>query len=153
MLSCFLTRPKSLTTSTETPSLAALRSVGGKLSPTLQAFTSCTPNILTDFDAPIGAVGFFVKDVHCAGGVLKVAHGCRRFTGTPSHPLLHRVETVACAADVLGDTDVEIKHLDAQQLSCTTAGLAVHLHQKHTCLCCKMSQPLSCLSQATPPHN
>ena len=50
-------------------------------------------DILVDFDALVGGIGFFVQDPKSPGGVLKVGHGFRRFTGALARPSPHRGKT------------------------------------------------------------
>jgi len=78
-------------------------------------------DLLTDFDSPVGAIGFFVKDPSLAMGVLKAAHGFRVHAGRPGHAFPHRGKTFAHVDDVVGGADVNTFELDPTQLECTTA--------------------------------
>jgi len=69
-------------------------------------------DILTDFDSPIGAVGFFVKDPSSATGVLKVTHDFCVYAGKPGEASPHRGWTFGCVGDVVGGTDVNTFKLD-----------------------------------------
>jgi len=78
-------------------------------------------DLLTDFDSPVGAVGFFVKDSRSATGVLKVTHGFRTFAGTPGQPSACRGRTFGYVGDVIGGSDVNAFELDPTQLARMTA--------------------------------
>jgi len=75
-------------------------------------------DILTDFDSPIGGVGYFVQDPNSAGGVLKVTHGYRVHSGTPGRHSSYRGKTLAYVGDVVGGMDVDTIELDITHLQC-----------------------------------
>jgi hypothetical protein len=72
-------------------------------------------DVLTDFDSIIGAIGYFVKDSRSQSGVLKVAHGFRRFAGLPGRPTADRGDTFGYVGDVVSGTDITSFKVDPAQ--------------------------------------
>jgi hypothetical protein len=64
-------------------------------------------DIVTDFHALVGAIGFFVKDGSSPMGVLKVTHAFSIFPGTPGVASPFRGRTMGYVGDVVGEMDVE----------------------------------------------
>lgn len=88
-------------------------------------------DLLTDFDATVGAVGYFVADGKSPTGVLKVTHGYRVFTGFPT-TTANRGKTFAYVGDVVGGgIDINTFELDPDQLECTEPFLCAPTPERH----------------------
>jgi len=77
-------------------------------------------DVMTDFDSPIGAVGFFVEDNHSESGVLKVTHGFRRFAGLPGRATPNRGKAFGYVGDVVDGTDIATFELNPAQFRIVT---------------------------------
>lgn len=77
-------------------------------------------DLLTNFDLPVGGVGYFVDDGKSATGILKVTHGYRAFAGIPTRAL-NRGKTFGYVGDVVGGSDLDTFELDPAQLGKTVA--------------------------------
>ena len=93
--------------------------------------TTLHTDVLTDFDSTVGAIGYFVKDPHSESGILKVAHGFRKFAGLPGRPTPHRGETFGFVSDVVAGTDIESFHLDESQFSIVAETRCANTPERH----------------------
>lgn len=87
-------------------------------------------DLLTDFDATVGAIGYFVASPTSDTGVLKVTHGYRTFTGLPTNTA-HRGRMFAFVGDVVGGADLDTFELDPNQLNCTLETLCASTPELH----------------------
>jgi len=88
-------------------------------------------DILTDFDAPIGAVSYFVRHPSSATGHFKVTHGYRVFAGIPGIVSANRGKTFGYVGDVVGGIDVETFELDPTQLNTTEETRCADTPERH----------------------
>ena len=88
-------------------------------------------DVLTDFDATIGAVGYFVRDSHSGSGILKVAHGFRRFAGQPGRPNQNRGKSFAYVGDVVDGLDVATFEVDESQFEIVTETRCANTPERH----------------------
>lgn len=87
-------------------------------------------DLLTDFEATVGAIGYFVADGTNPTGVLKVTHGYRVFAGYPTNTE-NRGKTFAYVGDVIGGIDINTIELDATQLDRTPEVLCARTPEQH----------------------
>lgn len=87
-------------------------------------------DLLTDFSAPVGAVGFFVSNGVSKTGILKVTHGYGVYAGFPT-TTDNRGKTFGYVGDVVGGLDIDTFELDLTHLArtvevrcCTKSGTA-----------------------------
>lgn len=88
-------------------------------------------DVLTDFDSTVGAVGYFVKDPHSESGILKVAHGFRKFSGIPGKLSPHRGHTFGYTGDVVAGTDIESFHVSEQQFEIVAETRCANTPERH----------------------
>lgn len=87
-------------------------------------------DLLTDFTAPIGAVGYFVSNGANPTGILKVTHGYSVFTGLPTDTV-NRGKTFGYVDDVVGGLDVNTFELDPTHLARTVEVRCVPTPERH----------------------
>lgn len=88
-------------------------------------------DLLTDFDATVGGMGYFVNDsTSPTTGILKVTHGYRTFSGTPT-TTMNRSKTFGYVGDLVGGADVNTFELDPEQLGRTEETRCARTPERH----------------------
>lgn len=87
-------------------------------------------DLLTDFDATVGAVGYFVTNGGTPTGTLKITHGFRTFVGLPT-TTTNRGKTFGYVGNVVGGTDVNTFKLDPNQLGRTSETRCARTPERH----------------------
>lgn len=87
-------------------------------------------DLITDFDAPVGAVGYFVTSSSSPTGILKITHGYRAFVGLPT-TVTNRGQTFGYVGDVVGGLDINTFALDPDQLGRTDETRCAETPERH----------------------